>query len=102
MPPRINVAPFARSIAFRPKTQIQSPARIAARVAPSQLRLYSDSKTTPAADRSKREDAKPIEHVSEEAAAMAKTMGQEGPDLSQGTPIEEVRTTSVLQRADID
>lgn len=60
------------------------------RMAPSQLRLYSESKL-PAADRSKREDAKPIEHVSEEAAAISKTMGEQGPDLSQGTPIEEVR-----------
>jgi small subunit ribosomal protein S7 len=46
----------------------------------------------PANDRSKREDAKPIEHVSEEAAAMAKTMGEEGPDLTQGTAIEDVRS----------
>jgi small subunit ribosomal protein S7 len=71
---------------------VQWPARSALRLAPSQYRLYSDSTKTPAADRSKREDAKPIEHVSEEAAAMAKTMGEEGPDLNQGTPIEDVRS----------
>ncbi|KAL6709046.1 hypothetical protein ACN47E_002173 [Coniothyrium glycines] len=90
MPPRINITAFSRSIAYRPKAPTNCPARTAVRVAPPQCRLYSDSKTTPAADRSKREDARPIEHVSEEAAAVAKTMGQEGPDLSQGTPIEEV------------
>lgn len=61
------------------------------RLTPPQFRPYSDSNEVPAADRSKRVDAKPIEHVSEEAAAVAKTMGEQGPDLSQGTPIEEVR-----------
>jgi small subunit ribosomal protein S7 len=92
MPPRLNIPAFTRSIAFRPRPQVQWPARSALRLAPSQCRLYSDSTKTPAADRSKREDAKPIEHVSEEAAAMAKTMGEEGPDLNQGTPIEDVRS----------
>ncbi|KNG44857.1 universal stress protein [Stemphylium lycopersici] len=90
MPPRLNIAAFARPIAFRPRPQVQWPAGSALRLAPSQCRLYSDSTKPPAADRSKREDAKPIEHVSEEAASMAQTMGEEGPDLSQGTPIEDV------------
>lgn len=31
------------------------------------------------------------EHVSEEAAKMAKITGSEGPDLDQGTPVQEVR-----------
>jgi hypothetical protein len=92
MPPRLNIPAFTRSIAFRPRPQAQWPARSALRLAPSQCRLYSDSTKTPAADRSKREDAKPIEHVSEEAASMAKTMGEKGPDLNQGTPIEDVRS----------
>lgn len=91
MPPRLNIAAFTRPIAFRPRPQVQWPTHSALRLAPSQYRLYSDSNKPPAADRSKREDAKPIEHVSEEAAAMAKTRGEEGPDLSQGTPIEDVR-----------
>lgn len=30
------------------------------------------------------------EHVSEEAAKMAKIEGKEGPDLDQGTPVQEV------------
>lgn len=92
MPPRLNIAAFTRPIAFRPRPQVQYPARSALRLPSSQWRLYSDSAKPPAADRSKREDAKPIEHVSEEAAAMAKTMGEQGPDLSQGTPIEDVRS----------
>ena len=30
------------------------------------------------------------EHVSEEAAKMAKITGSEGPDIGQGTPVQEV------------
>ncbi|KAG9184921.1 hypothetical protein G6011_11751 [Alternaria panax] len=90
MPPRLNIPAFTRSIAFRPRPQVQFPVRSALRFTPSQCRLYSDSTKPPANDRTKREDAKPIEHVSEEAASMAKTMGEEGPDLNQGTSIEDV------------
>ncbi|KAH9864298.1 hypothetical protein J1614_010232 [Plenodomus biglobosus] len=90
MPPRLNTTSFSRSIAFRPRSQLQWPIQPSMRLTPSQFRPYSGSNEVPAADRSKREDAKPIEHVSEEAAAVAKTMGGQGPDLNQGTPVEEV------------
>lgn len=30
------------------------------------------------------------EHVSEEASKMAKIMGEKGPDMEQGTPVQEV------------
>ena len=30
------------------------------------------------------------EHVSEEAAKMAKIQGKDGPDIDQGTPVQEV------------
>jgi small subunit ribosomal protein S7 len=30
------------------------------------------------------------EHVSEEASKMANAMGQEGPDMQQGTPVQEI------------
>jgi len=91
MPPRLSTATLRRSIAFRPRPQVQCPARPSMRWTPSPFRPYSDSNQVPAADRSKREDAKPMEPVSEEAAAVAKTMGEPGPDLNQGTPIEHVR-----------
>lgn len=90
MPPRLNICTLSRSISYRPKPQIQWPTRSAVKFSPSQTRPYSDAKEPPAADRSKRIDAKPIEHVSEEKAAVAKAMGEEGPDLSQGTPVEDV------------
>lgn len=40
-----------------------------------------------------------LPHVSEEAAASSKTMGEQGPDISQGTPVGEVRSgcASILQ-----
>ena len=91
MPPRLQVASLTRSVAFRPKTHPKWSVPLAARSIAPQCRLYSDSTDAPAADRSKRADAKPMEHVSEEKAAVAAAMGEEGPDLSQGTPVEEVR-----------
>jgi hypothetical protein len=91
MPPRLSVISLARSIPLRPKPQGQWLARSAARSSPSQCRPYSDSTNSAANDRSKNIDAKPADHVSEEAAKTAQIMGEEGPDMSRGTPIEEVR-----------
>ena len=89
MPPRLNVSAFARSIAFRTKPQIQWPARSALRMAPLQSRTYADD--APAQDRSQKPSSEPIEHVSEEAAKTAQIMGEQGPDVNQGTPVEDVR-----------
>jgi hypothetical protein len=91
MPPRLSATSFARSIPLRPKPQGQWLAQSARRSSPSQCRPYSDSTTSAANDRSKKVDAKPADHVSEEAAKTAQIMGEEGPDMSRGTPIEEVR-----------
>ena len=85
MPPRTIVSAFSRSIAFRPKPQIQWPARSSLRVAPTQSRTYADAQ-----DRSHNPKSEPIEHVSEEAAKTAQIMGEEGPDVNQGTPVEDV------------
>lgn len=89
MPPRLNLLSFTRAIPLRPRPQAQW-LRPVARMTSPQIRPYSDSKDPPAADRAKREDSQPAPHVSEEAATMAKITGSSGPDLSQGTPIEEV------------
>jgi small subunit ribosomal protein S7 len=90
MPPRLNVTTFARSIPLRTRPQFQLPIRSATRFSPAQCRLYSDSQTSGANDRSKKVDAKPEDHVSQEAAKTAEIMGEEGPDLSRGTPVEDV------------
>lgn len=89
MPPRLNISAVSRSIAFRPKPQAQWPTRSALRVAPSQSRFYADD--APAQDRSHKLSSEPIEHVSEEAAKTAQIMGEKGPDVNQGTPVEDVR-----------
>lgn len=105
MPPRLNVLSFARPSPYRSKPQPQWLSRPATRLAPPQARSYSDSKeppAPPAADRSKREDAQPLPHVSEEAAKVAEITGSEGPDINQGTPVEEVRTLIHPEDAPID
>lgn len=98
MPPRLNISALSRSIAFRPKPQVQWPARSALRVAPSHARTYADAppyadQNAPAQDRSQNPSSEPIEHVSEEAAKTAQIMGEEGPDVNQGTPVEDVSVT---------
>jgi small subunit ribosomal protein S7 len=59
-------------------------------MAPSQNRFYADD--APAQDRSHKPSSEPIEHVSEEAAKTAQIMGEKGPDMNQGTPVEDVRS----------
>lgn len=90
MPPQLNFFALSRPIVFRPRTSSQWRAQPVIRTVASQCRAYSDSKDPAPADRSKRNDAKPLDHVSEEAAQTAKIMGEEGPDVNQGTPVEEV------------
>lgn len=38
-----------------------------------------------------------LPHVSEEAASMGKITGEGGPDLEQGTPVQEVRICKILE-----
>lgn len=42
-----------------------------------------------------------LPHVSEEAAKVAEITGKNGPDLEQGTPIEEVRKVALLSGPNI-
>ncbi|KAH7396818.1 ribosomal protein S7 domain-containing protein [Phaeosphaeria sp. MPI-PUGE-AT-0046c] len=90
MPPRLSMSVFARSMPLRPKTQLPWAVRPATQFSPSQCRQYSDSKISAANDRSKKIDAQPEDHVSEEAAKTAAIMGEEGPDMSRGTPVEDI------------
>jgi small subunit ribosomal protein S7 len=93
MPPLLNITTLARSLPVRAAPRVLWPAcrQSAIQFAASHGRVYSDFKAPPANDRSERTDSKPIEHVSEEEAKVAEAMGKEGPDLSRGTPIAEVR-----------
>lgn len=90
MAPRINL--LNQALAYRPRTT-SVPQFF--RAQPSLCRSYASgnpSKDLPVAEK---DEAGPNmqqqEHVSEEAAKMAKITGGEGPDLSQGTPVQDVR-----------
>jgi small subunit ribosomal protein S7 len=58
---------------------------------PSQQRwITADEKPLPTAEQPKDPNQEQLPHVSEEAAAVDKTMGERGPDLEQGTPVQDV------------
>jgi small subunit ribosomal protein S7 len=86
MPPRITLLPAIKTIPYRPKapiTQWRSTQLFTAR-------LYSSSKTLPVSNSKKGPNTEQLPHVSEEAAAVSKIKGETGPDLNQGTPVQEV------------
>lgn len=96
MPPRINL--FNQAFAYRPRTSVVSQRF---RVQPALCRQYASdpSKDLPQAPQG--EDGPNMQqqdHVSEEAAKMAKITGGEGPDLTQGTPVQEVRSRPALKK----
>jgi hypothetical protein len=88
MPPRINAFSIARAIPYRPRTQTQWGAQPLARSVPSQCRAFSDSKDS--TNQPGKSSEKQLPGVSEEAAKTAEIMGEEGPAVDQGTPVEEV------------
>lgn len=53
--------------------------------------ITADEKPLPTAKKPKGPNQEQLPHVSEEAAAVDKIMGEEGPDIDQGTPVQEVR-----------
>ena len=88
MPPRISFL-STRAIAFRTRRVVPQK-----RAAPSlQQRFASDDATK--APGSEGPNMNNAPHVSEEQAAMDKTMGETPPDIEgQGTPVQEVRHTT--------
>lgn len=87
MPPRIPLTRTARTGIFRSTSTIPSYQAI-----PLRFRcISSDDKPLPTLDKpalGPNQDQLP--HVSEEAATMGKITGEGGPELDQGTPVEEV------------
>jgi small subunit ribosomal protein S7 len=85
MPPRLNFCRASRSLAIRPRPSItlyKSPiAQVASR------RGFADEKDSNGAT-GPNQDV--LGHVSEEAADVSKVKGETGPDLGQGTPVQEV------------
>ncbi|KAF2744723.1 ribosomal protein S7 [Sporormia fimetaria CBS 119925] len=88
MPPRISLFSLARSIPYRTKPQAQWSVQPLVR-APQQCRTFADSKDSTTAKQTDA-NAQPLPHITEESAKTAKIMGEKGPDISQGTPVEEV------------
>ena len=66
---------------------------------PAACRFFGDNSSTNNPGKLPKAEGEPAvgpnmqqqEHVSEEAAKMAAITGSEGPDLGQGTPVQEVR-----------
>lgn len=82
-----KAVPMLRTLPFRPVIGVKRPLVAS--------RPYSSAKNSP--DKLPQAplgrlgpNMQQQEHVSEEAAKMAKAQGQEGPDLEQGTPVQEI------------
>lgn len=89
MPPRLNIFQAPRQFVIRPRPIIsRNPGQqaICRRFASDQSKDLPQAKEAEAAGPNMNQQ----EHVSEEAAKMAKITGGEGPDLSVGTPVQDV------------
>ena len=95
MPPRIPILRSMRAkssasaLSWTQKSRKSIP--LVVRLAPAR-HITADERPLPKADKpgpGPNQDQLP--HVSEEAAAIGKITGEGGPDLDQGTPVEEVR-----------
>jgi small subunit ribosomal protein S7 len=93
--------PAVRALAFRPRMHAVSP--IIGVKRPATHRCYADNSKLPEAsqntDNATGPNMQQEQHVSEETAQMNKIMGQEGPDLDVGTPVQDVRVMDVVAMA---
>ena len=88
MPPRLNLLGASRSIAIRSRPSIAS--RQPRLLPRASQRYFADEKTPESPPPATRPNQDVLGHVSEEAADMGKVTGETGPDLGQGTPVQEV------------
>jgi len=93
MPLKLQLPRIGRAIAFRQRPSIPHLDHTSCpRLAPSRS-ITADEKPLPVAeDQSQGNNQANLPHVSEEAAEMGQITGEGGPDLDQGTPVQEVRT----------
>lgn len=102
MPPRLNLLPASRSLAFRPRPA--APQWRAGQVvaAPRAVRrCYADDaskKDLPESEDRKGPNTDTLPHVTEEARDMAKMRKMPPPEVEQGTPVDEVRGNAALSR----
>jgi hypothetical protein len=101
MPARINFLAPARSLPFRPRCTAArwQNERIELLARPQVRWMANSNKTLPVSEDKKGPNTETLPHVSEEAAAMSKTTGGQGPELEQGTPVQEVRLSADQQKS---
>lgn len=94
MPAGINPFPALRTCVFRPRAAFLRPSNAVIGV----KRHFADQKDNlPKAEGKDGPNMHQAEHVSEEAAKMAKIQGGEGPDVEgQGTPVQDVSGKQTL------
>lgn len=92
MPPRLLLPRIGRATPFRQWPLISRPNNITFQKQAPSRSITADERPLPVAeDQSKGPNQEQLPHVSEEAAATAEIVGEDGPDLSQGTPVQEVK-----------
>ena len=100
MPSVINPTPWLRTCALRPRRPNVLLRPVIGVKRPAGGRTYADTnrpdKLPEAPPGQKGPNTQQQEHVSEEAAKMAKIQGKEGPDVEQGTPVQEVCTHTIV------
>ncbi|KAL8660783.1 MAG: hypothetical protein Q9202_006205 [Teloschistes flavicans] len=90
MPPRISRLSVRKSASTITRAPANVRPRLCLRLAP-QRGITADEKPLPTADNAgPGPNQEQLPHVSEEAAAMGKITGEGGPELEQGTPVQEV------------
>ncbi|KAI9838361.1 MAG: hypothetical protein M1819_005629 [Sarea resinae] len=90
MPPRLNLLRASRPIALRPKVAPPSWAVQPMRLRIVPVRTFADEKRPSSEIQPKGPNMDPLPHVSEEAAALGDITGEGGPELEQGTPVQEI------------
>ncbi|KAF2841801.1 ribosomal protein S7 [Patellaria atrata CBS 101060] len=88
MPPRLNLFAAPKLLAYRPRSGFQL--RVVQQTQQSIRRGFADSKSPSKPEDKNAENAESLPHVSEEAAKMSEITGKVGPDLKQGSPVEEI------------
>ncbi|KAJ9635239.1 hypothetical protein H2199_008725 [Coniosporium tulheliwenetii] len=91
MPPRIDFFAASRPLTYRPKA-LTCPGRAqqALKALPASCRGFANSKDLPVAEGAEGPNTDTLPHVSEEAAAINEITGKGGPEIEQGSPVQEV------------
>jgi small subunit ribosomal protein S7 len=92
MPPPLRLLQAGRSIAIRSRGSRPTsyPIPLCLRL-PQKRTITADEKPLPEAEQNPGPNQEQLPHVSEEAATTARITGEGGPEIEQGTPVQEVR-----------